>query len=344
MDSECALLPHRFARWFDSRGWRPHPHQLAMLKAARDRRSTLLIAPTGGGKTLAGFLPSLVALDEQPREGLHTLYISPLKALAVDIHRNLVQPVEEMGLTLTLETRTGDTPQAKRQRQRIKPPNLLMTTPESLALMLSFPDAEAIFSRLETVIVDELHAIEPNKRGDLLALGLARLSSLAPTARRVGLSATVGDERRLIAWLSPTGSAESAPVTLVRGPEGALPELSILLPEAVLPWAGHMGMHAVPEIYQAVKNTRTALVFVNTRAQAELVLNGGNELIGAQVAGGERSEGFLHATHALRMQRDGAHDRRRTLAAATAAQASHMRRSPQIASRRWRVRYGSGTR
>jgi ATP-dependent Lhr-like helicase len=199
-----------------------------MLKAARDRRSTLLIAPTGGGKTLAGFLPSLVALDEQPREGLHTLYISPLKALAVDIHRNLVQPVEEMGLTLTLETRTGDTPQAKRQRQRIKPPNLLMTTPESLALMLSFPDAEAIFSRLETVIVDELHAIEPNKRGDLLALGLARLSSLAPTARRVGLSATVGDERRLIAWLSPTGSAESAPVTLVRGPEGAQPELSIL--------------------------------------------------------------------------------------------------------------------
>jgi ATP-dependent helicase Lhr and Lhr-like helicase len=271
MDSESALLPHRFARWFDSRGWRPHPHQLAMLKAARDRRSTLLIAPTGGGKTLAGFLPSLVALDEQPREGLHTLYISPLKALAVDIHRNLVQPVEEMGLTLTLETRTGDTPQAKRQRQRVKPPNLLMTTPESLALMLSFPDAEAIFSRLETVIVDELHAIEPNKRGDLLALGLARLSSLAPTARRVGLSATVGDERRLIAWLSPTGSAESAPVTLVRGPEGVKPELSILLPEAVLPWAGHMGMHAVPEIYQAVKNTRSALVFVNTRAQAELV-------------------------------------------------------------------------
>ena len=271
MDSETGLLPPRFARWFESRGWRPHPHQLAMLKAARDRRSTLLIAPTGGGKTLAGFLPSLVALDEQPQEGLHTLYISPLKALAVDIHRNLVQPVEEMGLTLTLETRTGDTPQAKRQRQRVKPPNLLMTTPESLALMLSFPDAEAIFGGLETVIIDELHAIEPNKRGDLLALGLARLSSLAPPARRVGLSATVGDERRLIAWLSATGSAENAPVTLVRGPEGAKPELSILLPQASLPWAGHMGMHAVPEIYQAIKDTKTAIVLVNTRAQAELV-------------------------------------------------------------------------
>jgi ATP-dependent Lhr-like helicase len=176
-----------------------------------------------------------------------------------------------MGLALTLETRTGDTPQAKRQRQRVKPPNLLMTTPESLALMLSFPDADAIFGSLETIIIDELHAIEPNKRGDLLALGLARLSSLAPLARRAGLSATVGDERRLIAWLSPTGSAENAPVTLVRGPEGSKPEISILLPEASLPWAGHMGMHAVPEIYQAIKDTKTAIVFVNTRAQAELV-------------------------------------------------------------------------
>ena len=178
-----------------------------MLKAARDGRSALLIAPTGGGKTLAGFLPSLVELEARPREGLHTLYISPLKALAVDIHRNLVRPVEEMGLTLTLETRTGDTPQAKRQRQRVKPPNMLMITPESLALLLSFPDAAEIFAGLATVIVDELHALEPNKRGDLLALGLARLATLAPAARRVGLSATVGDERRLLAWLSPSGRA-----------------------------------------------------------------------------------------------------------------------------------------
>jgi ATP-dependent Lhr-like helicase len=265
------LLPIRFARWFESRGWRPHPHQLAMLKAAEDGRSALLVAPTGGGKTLAGFLPSLVELEARPREGLHTLYVSPLKALAVDIHRNLVQPVEEMGLTLTLESRTGDTPQSKRQRQRVKPPNLLMTTPESLALMLSFPDAAEIFGGLSTIVIDELHALEPNKRGDLLALGLSRLATLAPAVRRVGLSATVGDERRLLAWLSPTGSAENAPVTLLRGPEGAEPEVKILLPEAGLPWAGHMGTHAVPEIYAAIKQARTALVFVNTRAQAELM-------------------------------------------------------------------------
>ncbi len=271
MTAASDLLPPRFSRWFERRGWRPHPHQLAMLAAARDGRSALLVAPTGGGKTLAGFLPSLVQLDRSPREGLHTLYVSPLKALAVDIHRNLVQPVEEMGLALSLETRTGDTPQAKRQRQRLKPPNMLMTTPESLALMLSFPDAPEIFAGLSTAIVDELHALEPNKRGDLLALGLARLSSLAPDARRVGLSATVGDERRLIAWLSPSGTAEHAPVTLVRGTEGAEPEIEILPTEAALPWAGHMGTHAVPEVYEAIKRARTALVFVNTRAQAELV-------------------------------------------------------------------------
>jgi ATP-dependent Lhr-like helicase len=272
MSERPDLLPARFVRWFESRGWRPHPHQIAMLRAARDGRSALLVAPTGGGKTLAGFLPSLVELAAHPREGLHTLYVSPLKALAVDIHRNLVQPVEEMGLAVTLESRTGDTPQHKRERQRLKPPNMLMTTPESLALLLSFPDAAEIFAGLATVIVDELHALEPNKRGDLLALGLSRLASLAPGARRVGLSATVGDERRLLAWLSPTGRAENAPVTLVRGPEGAEPEVNILLPEgADLPWAGHMGTHAIAEVYGAIKRARTALVFVNTRAQSELV-------------------------------------------------------------------------
>src|SRR5690348_4972953 len=111
-------LPPLFADWFARRGWAPHRHQLALLAAARREQSALLIAPTGGGKTLAGFLPSLVDLAERPREGLHTLYISPLKALAVDIHRNLGAPLEELKLPIRIETRTGDTPQHKRQRQR----------------------------------------------------------------------------------------------------------------------------------------------------------------------------------------------------------------------------------
>ena len=103
-------LPEPFAAWFASRGWQPRAHQLALVDAARDGASTLLIAPTGGGKTLAGFLPSLVALAERPREGLHTLYVSPLKALAVDVHRNLEVPIAELRLPVRAETRTGDTP------------------------------------------------------------------------------------------------------------------------------------------------------------------------------------------------------------------------------------------
>jgi ATP-dependent Lhr-like helicase len=184
-------LPDVLAGWFASRGWAPHPHQLAMLESATEGRSALLIAPTGGGKTLAGFLPSLVELTEADSapDGLHTLYISPLKALAVDIHRNLQTPIAEMGLPIRAEIRTGDTPQAKRQRQRRTPPQILMTTPESLALLLSYEDAPEIFGGLRCVIVDELHALEDNKRGDLLALGLSRLTGLAPDARRVGLSA-----------------------------------------------------------------------------------------------------------------------------------------------------------
>ncbi len=242
-----------------------------MLTAARAGESALLIAPTGGGKTLAGFLPSLIDLAERPREGLHTLYVSPLKALAVDIHRNLLRPIDELGLDLACETRTGDTPQAKRRRQRQRPPQFLMTTPESLALLLSYHDAQQVFADLDTVVVDELHALAGNKRGELLALGLSRLRTLAPGCRRVGLSATVHDARALTAWLSPTGRHENAPVRLVRAGNGAAPQVEILVTRERLPWSGHMAVHALPEVYERIRAAGTTLVFVNTRAQAEIV-------------------------------------------------------------------------
>ena len=125
-------LPPPFAGWFSRRGWTPHRHQLEMLAAAAAGRSALLIAPTGGGKTLAGFLPSLRDLARETHTGLHTLYVSPLKALAVDIARNLEAPVNEMGLAVSIETRTGDTPVHKRQRQKLKPPDILLTTPKQV--------------------------------------------------------------------------------------------------------------------------------------------------------------------------------------------------------------------
>jgi ATP-dependent Lhr-like helicase len=268
-DQLPALLPPRFAAWFARRGWRPHPHQLAMLAAARDGRSALLIAPTGGGKTLAGFLPSLAELAAAPAEGLHTLYISPLKALAVDIHRNLEAPIAELDLPIRAETRTGDTPAAKRQRQRERPPQMLLTTPESLALMLSYQDAAAVFGGLRAVIIDELHALAGSKRGDLLALGMARLALLAPQARRVGLSATVAWPDELAAFLAPGGKG----VSRITGAVGPQPEVTILTTEQHLPWSGHMALHALAEVYQAIKSHKTTLVFVNTRAQAELAFH-----------------------------------------------------------------------
>ncbi len=264
---ETAELPPNFRDWFARRGWRPHRHQLAMLDAARRGQSALLVAPTGGGKTLAGFLPSLVALDRSPENGLHTLYVSPLKALTTDIARNLRAPIEEIGLAVRAETRTGDTPQNRRLRQRRAPPDILLTTPESLALLLSYPEAPAMFGGLATVIVDELHALAAAKRGQLLALGLARLGQLAPRARFVGLSATVREPAALLAYLAPG----ARPARLIEGAPGPAPEVAILVPDARLPWAGHYGTYAAPALYATIKAAGTTLVFVNTRAQAELL-------------------------------------------------------------------------
>ena len=294
-------LPAQFERWFASHGWAPRPHQLELLVAAECGGSALLIAPTGAGKTLAGFLPSLVDLARKapspwpsprgeresevpapespsPHRGegwgeratarrssaLHTLYISPLKALAVDIARNLETPVREMDLPVRLEVRSGDSSAHKRRRQRIDPPDILLTTPEQLALLLAYKDAPAYFAGLRYVVLDELHALAPNKRGDLLALGLARLRTFAPAHRRLGLSATVRDPDVLLDYLG-------RPAALVLGRSGAAPEVTILSSEAEIPWSGHSTRHALPEVMTAIAAHKTSLVFVNTRSQAEFV-------------------------------------------------------------------------
>ena len=172
-------------------------------------RSALLVAATGAGKTLAGFLPTICDLVEQPAEGLHTLYISPLKALAVDVQRNLLGPIEEMGLPIRVETRTGDTPSDRKARQRVRPPQILLTTPESLSLLLSYPDSALLFEGLKTIVVDELHAFAKEKRGDLLSLSMARLQTLAPGLRRVGLSATISDPDAYRGWLAPDADIDA---------------------------------------------------------------------------------------------------------------------------------------
>ncbi|QYU66264.1 ligase-associated DNA damage response DEXH box helicase [Leptolyngbya sp. 15MV] len=210
------------------------------------------------------------APPQGPFRGLHTLYVSPLKALAHDVQRNLVTPVEEMGLPLRIETRSGDTPSDRKKRQRAKPPHVLLTTPESLSLLLSYPDSFTMFAGLKRVVIDEVHAFATGKRGDLLALALSRLQAIAPDMQRAALSATVADPEAFRAWLAPWG--EIGAVELVEGEAGAPAEVEILLPaEERVPWGGHAGRWAIPQLYQAIRTNKTTLVFTNTRFLAEFV-------------------------------------------------------------------------
>jgi ATP-dependent Lhr-like helicase len=270
------LLPEGFLRWFAARGWSPRAHQLALLRKARAGRSALLIAPTGAGKTLAGFLPTLVDISSpSPLVGegrhLHTLYISPLKALAVDIARNLETPITEMGLPIRVETRTGDTPVSRRQRQRRYPPDILLTTPEQIALLLASDDAPFLFSSLRRVVLDELHALVTSKRGDLLSLALARLWLLAPRMRTIGLSATVAEPESLARFLVPQPEGKAVSADIVEAEGAAAPIVEMLDTSERLPWAGHSARHALTEIYDLIRRNRTTLVFVNTRSQAEML-------------------------------------------------------------------------
>ena len=262
-------LPPQIAAWFATRGWQPRRYQLEMLDVARTGSHALLVAPTGAGKTLAGFLPSLVDLIENPIEGLHTLYVSPLKALAIDVQRNLVDPIAEMGLDIKVESRTGDTPSDRKARQRVKPPHMLMTTPESLSLLLSHKDSGFLFENLKAIVVDEVHAFATGKRGDLLSLCMARLQHLAPGMRRVALSATVADPDAYRAWLAPGGDIDA--VAKVDGDPGAEPDLHILLPEDRVPWSGHSGRYAAAQVMAEIETHRTTIIFCNTRSLAELI-------------------------------------------------------------------------
>jgi ATP-dependent Lhr-like helicase len=297
-----------------------------MIAAANAGAHALLVAPTGGGKTLAGFLPSLIELGERgprptqgPGSGVHTLYISPLKALTTDVERNLMTPIREIGLNIHVESRTGDTKVSKKARQKQVPPDILLTTPEQLALFCAWEGARDWFADLRCVVLDEVHAIWSGKRGDLLNLGLGRLQGFAPAMRRVALSATVDDPAMIAEWLRPgpldlpsplvgeggrrsrsdeghvtadpgvitseagapsSVSAIAEPpsptrgegsVVIVQGDPGAPAVVDVLVSEGHVPWAGHTGQHALPEVYEAIKRAGMSLIFVNTRWQSEFV-------------------------------------------------------------------------
>jgi ATP-dependent Lhr-like helicase len=272
--SKRATVPDIFKQWFTSKDWKIRAYQQSMIRAFVNNQSSLLIAPTGAGKTLSGFLPCLIDIHKQLKSGksnqqigLHTLYISPLKALTYDINRNLEIPEQEMGLGISIASRTGDTTSYQRQQQRKKPPNILLTTPESLMLMLSYVDADKLFGNLRCVIVDETHSFANSKRGDFMSLALARLYWLNPDFIRVGLSATVAHPNELAAWLGPHGK----PIQIITAKSKVKPRIKILTNKKEIPFGGYMAKYAKNEILAAITDARTSLVFVNTRAQAELI-------------------------------------------------------------------------
>jgi ATP-dependent Lhr-like helicase len=276
MTTEPGAIPPEITAWFDARGWRVRRHQRDMLAAADRGHHALLVADTGAGKTLSGFLPTLAAFcpsrlgGAKAPEGLHTLYVSPLKALATDVQRNLIAPIEEMGLAVRVETRSGDTPSDRKARQRARPPHVLLTTPESLSLLLSYPEAPQLFAGLRHVVVDEVHAFATGKRGDLLALALSRLQAIAPQMQRAALSATLADPDEYRGWLAPWGEIDT--VELVQGEPGADPQVDILLPrEERIPWSGHAATWAIPQLIEQIRAHRTTLVFTNTRFLAEYI-------------------------------------------------------------------------
>jgi ATP-dependent Lhr-like helicase len=174
-----------------------------------------------------------------------------------------------MGLEISVETRTGDTPSDRKARQKVRPPQILLTTPESLAILLSAPEAAAMMAGVRRVIIDEIHAFGTTKRGDQLSLCLARLARLAPDMQRVGLSATIADPESWAGWLAPDADADQ--VEIVRAEGGAAPDIDILVIDDRIPWGGHNGRWAARAVMRRIETARLAIVFVNTRAVADLV-------------------------------------------------------------------------
>ncbi|GIW73765.1 MAG: DNA ligase-associated DEXH box helicase [Phycisphaerales bacterium] len=262
----------RIVGWFDRQGWTPHAFQERAWRLHALGRSGLILVPTGSGKTYAAYMGALAELADAAQggsggRGLGILYISPLRALSRDIEQALRRPIEDLGLPLSVESRTGDSPSSVRARQRASLPSVLVTTPESLCLLLTRQDAGGLFASLRTVIVDEWHELLSSKRGSQVELALARLRRFSPSVRTWGLSATIANASEAAAALVGVG----AKAEIVRAPVDRPVRVASLLPEDVgrFPWAGHMGLAMLDAVVGWLDPDQPTLVFTNTRSQAE---------------------------------------------------------------------------
>jgi len=268
-----------FVDWFARRGWEAFRFQRQAWSAYLGGESGLIHSATGTGKSyaaLGGPLSDWINQHpEQPRwptmkaPGLTVLWITPLRALAADTEESLRRPIEELGIPWTVERRTGDTSSSQRQKQKIRLPSLLITTPESLSLQLSYPDAPEKFSQLQAVVVDEWHELIGSKRGTMTELCLARLRQWRPELRVWGLSATLGNLNVAMECLLGSKLEKSRLI------EGNLPKsykIESLIPQAIerFPWAGHIGLKMLPQVIEAVEQANSTLIFTNVRSQCEI--------------------------------------------------------------------------
>jgi ATP-dependent Lhr-like helicase len=253
--------------WFRQRGWSPFPFQRTAWAAYRRGESGLLHVPTGAGKTYAAFLGALAEWIDEPQLGATVLYVTPLRALARDIAKAMQQPVDDLTLRLRVETRTGDTAAGERARQQRQLPEVLVTTPESLTVLLSYDDAGSRFAGARLAIVDEWHELLSTKRGTQTELALARLRRFAPALRTWALSATLRDPEAAAQCVV----GDNRPFTVVRSGVRRRTVVDTQVPPVVerFPWAGRLGLSMAAQVATLLRDGRSTLLFTNTRSQAE---------------------------------------------------------------------------
>lgn len=267
-----------FVHWFASKGWTPFEFQTDTWQAYAEGKHGLLNAPTGSGKTYALWVPIFLdilkfkAAQQRKTSSLKAVWITPLRALSIEIQQAAEQLIDDLNLDMTIGIRTGDTPQSERTKQKRKMPDLLVTTPESLQLLLASKGYPKTFRDCQAIVVDEWHELLGTKRGVQMELALSRFKTINPKLRIWGISATIGNleqAQQVLLGVNPKLLAKS---TLIKAELEKTIHVQSIIPETMdkFPWRGHLGLHLLEEVVPIIKASKTTLLFTNTRSQCEI--------------------------------------------------------------------------